>query len=79
MVTQSDHQSGQKKNTRFDMKTWYLITMQSPKWPIHLMAFTSAMYLISKILRQMLWLHWQLHCDQLQILHMQCHLTILFS
>ena len=38
-----------------------LIIMQLSKWPIHLMAFTSVMYLVSKILRQMLWLHWQLH------------------
>jgi len=49
-----------KENTRFDMKTWYLITMQSSKWPIHLMAFMSIMYLVSKTLRQILWLHWQL-------------------
>ena len=54
MVTQSWSSIRLKENTRFRMKTWYLITMQSSKWPIRLMAFTSVMYLISKILRQML-------------------------
>jgi len=54
MVTQSWSSIRSKENKRFGTKTWYLITMQSSKWPIHLMAFTSVIYLVSKILRQML-------------------------
>jgi len=38
-------------------KVLYFITMQASKWLIHLMAFTSVMYLDSKILRPTLWRH----------------------
>ena len=38
-------------------KIWYLIIMQSSKWLVYFMAFTSVTCLDRKILGPMLWLH----------------------
>ena len=46
-----------KGDMRFVTEIWYLIIMQSSKWLIYLMAFTSVMCFDPKILRSTLWLH----------------------
>ena len=46
-----------KENMRSATEIWYLITMQSSKWLIYLMAFTSVTRPDPKILKLTLWLH----------------------
>ena len=48
MLTPSWSLIRSKESMRFNMKTWYLVTMQPSNWLTHLMASLSAMYLAFK-------------------------------